>query len=409
MKILFINEYFTENIKTGANIIAFNSYYQALQNNNECYFYSNDESPFLEEQEINSLLPKSHINKKGIFNRLLYRINSIYNFSAQRNLEKVLLKIRPDIVHIHAIMELSFSVILALKKHNIPYVITVHDAGFVCPVMGTKVQQCTLCSQNIDNCIKHKCSRDNVFCSVYVALKFAIWKAIIKLYPPQKLITPSIALKNYLESSKYTNNVQVTCVPNSLDKEFLNIKPNYQNKGYFLFVGNLLDVKGVDILLEAIRQLPKDIKFRIVGVGLQHEKYEKFIAENSLENVMLCGKKNRKELIEEYQNCIALITPSNLFEVFGMTNIESFINGKPVIASNIGGIPEIVEDNVNGLLFEPANVEQLKECILKYWNNPDLVIEHGKNGYQKAITQYTKERYYKELINIYQEVLGGTA
>ena len=89
-----------------------------------------------------------------------------------------------------------------------------------------------------------------------------------------------------------------------------------------------------------------------------------------------------------------------------MTNIESFINGKPVIASNIGGIPEIVEHNVNGLLFEPANIEQLKECILTYWNNPELVIEHGKNGYQKAITHYTEERYYNELMKVYEEVIN---
>ena len=89
-----------------------------------------------------------------------------------------------------------------------------------------------------------------------------------------------------------------------------------------------------------------------------------------------------------------------------MTNIESFINGKPVIASNIGGIPEIVEDNINGLLFEPGNIEELKNCILKYWNNPELSVQHGKNGYQKAITQYTEDKYYNELIKIYEEVLN---
>ena len=88
-----------------------------------------------------------------------------------------------------------------------------------------------------------------------------------------------------------------------------------------------------------------------------------------------------------------------------MTNIESFINGKPVIASNIGGIPEIIEHNVNGLLFEPANIEQLKECIIKYYNNPKLVIEHGKNAYQKAITEYTEEKYYNKLIDVYNNVL----
>ena len=87
--------------------------------------------------------------------------------------------------------------------------------------------------------------------------------------------------------------------------------------------------------------------------------------------------------------------------------MESFINGKPVIASNIGGIPEQVEHNKTGLLFEPANVEQLKRCILMYWNNPDLVIEHGKNAYEKAHALYTEERYYNDLMNVYQEVLDN--
>ena len=85
--------------------------------------------------------------------------------------------------------------------------------------------------------------------------------------------------------------------------------------------------------------------------------------------------------------------------------MESLVNGKPVIAANIGGIPEQIEHNQNGLLFEPGNVEQLKECILRYWNNPELVVEHGKNGYQKAITRYSEERYYNELITLYNSII----
>ena len=115
---------------------------------------------------------------------------------------------------------------------------------------------------------------------------------------------------------------------------------------------------------------------------------------------------NREELIEEYQNCIATVVPSNCFEAFGMVNIEAFINGKPVIASNIGGIHEIVENNINGLLFEPGNVEQLRECILRYWNNPQLVIDHGINAYQTATKNYTESLYYKKLMHVYNEVIN---
>ena len=87
-------------------------------------------------------------------------------------------------------------------------------------------------------------------------------------------------------------------------------------------------------------------------------------------------------------------------------NKIKIINGKPSIASNIGGIPEIVEHNKTGLLFEPRNTEQLKECILTYWNNPDLVKEHGEKAYKKAIEKYTEERYYKEMANMYRMVLA---
>ena len=62
---------------------------------------------------------------------------------------------------------------------------------------------------------------------------------------------------------------------------------------------------------------------------------------------------------------------------------------------------KIVENNKTGLLFEPGNVDQLKDCILKYRNNPDIVIEHGTNAYKKTIEKYNEEKYYNELINVY--------
>ena len=108
---------------------------------------------------------------------------------------------------------------------------------------------------------------------------------------------------------------------------------------------------------------------------------------------------------EEYKNCIAVIMPSEIFETFGMVNIEAAIYGKPSISSNIGGLPDVVEDGKTGQIFEPKNVKQLKECILKYWNNRDLAIEHGKNAREKALTQYNEDLYFEKLMKIYEEVL----
>ena len=90
-----------------------------------------------------------------------------------------------------------------------------------------------------------------------------------------------------------------------------------------------------------------------------------------------------------------------------MINIEAFIHGKPVIASKIGGIPEIIENDKNGLLFTPGNVKEIQEHILKYWNNPEQVISHGKNAYNKAINEYNIEKYYHRLIKIYEEITNA--
>lgn len=407
MKILYIHEYFTDSQKNGANIVAFSNYELVKNSGHEVYFYSMDVSPYIEDNVLSRYFPLSHINKKGFINNIIYRVNSVYNVQAKKNLYKILKIIRPDIVHIHSTLELSLSILKPIKDFNIPIVMTVHDAGFVCPVMGgTQESLCTLCAKSKINCIKKKCSKNSYICSIYMTIKFWMNKFLIKKYKPNQLIIPSKALGKYIKMTNLDNAIPINIIPNCLDSEFNNINPNYTNRKYFLFVGTLIDEKGVDILLNVIKNLPNNIKFHIVGSGRDEEKYKDFVIKNKLNNVKFKGKLDRKQLVYEYQNCIALIVPSVLFETFGMINIEAFISGKPVIASNIGGISEIIEHNVNGLLFEPGNVEQLTECILRYWNNSDLVIEHGRQGYQKAKDKYTKESYYDILIKLYEELIN---
>ena len=91
-----------------------------------------------------------------------------------------------------------------------------------------------LCSKNLFNCIKNKCSRNNFACSYYVAIKYLIFDMARKLNPAKYYITPSNVLKQYVETT--TNIKNIKCIPNSLDKEFLNIKPLFANNNYFLFI-----------------------------------------------------------------------------------------------------------------------------------------------------------------------------
>jgi glycosyltransferase involved in cell wall biosynthesis len=101
--------------------------------------------------------------------------------------------------------------------------------------------------------------------------------------------------------------------------------------------------------------------------------------------------------------------PSQWYENSPSTIYESFALGKPVIGSRIGGIPELIEDGVNGLLFEPANVEDLAEKIKYLYHHPLLAQKMGISARKKVEEKYSEEEYYKKLLGIYDNLIknGG--
>lgn len=399
-KFLIVNTYFSP--VGGAEQIAYNTFRLLKNNGFDVYFWSCNKKPYFDEcYEYQKYFTDYNINLKNYF--LWY-----FNKNAEHDLQVFINKIKPDIIHLHGFVSyLSPSVLNCCK--NIPTIATLHDSTLACPAVKMLYKNKVLCKDikckngNYINCLLNNCA-NNLESSVRKTIRAYITKSKLKYI--DNYITPSNTLKQIILNSNIgITEKQIVTINNFLIVDELNIKPNYNNNGYFLYAGRISKEKGVKYLLQAMKDLPKEIELHIVGKGNEEENLKKYVKENNLDNVKFLGFKNREEIKEEYQNCIATILPCNWFENFPTTNMESFINGKPVIASNIGGIPEQVEHNKTGLLFEPANIEQLKECIMKYWNNQDLVIEHGKNAYQKAATLYTEKRYLSELLKEYSNLL----
>ena len=405
MKILIENELFRH--QGGTETISIHTYEILKRKGHDVFFFATDSQPYYEENyEYSKCFPKwIYSTKEYLKNPIKY----FWNYEAAHKLEEYIKEIRPDVVHMNLLI--SPSIIHSCHKMNIPIVFTLHVPAPICPASTYMLKNQFLCTDimckdgNYWHCILNRCKNNSIENSVRKALLSYIYY-ITKSYSKfNKIICCSNALKEYcLKTNIGINKENIVVINNFLSNQELDTLPNYNNKGYFLYLGRLDKEKGVNYLLQAIKDLPKEIELHIVGKGKEEEHLKQYAEDNNLNNIKFLGFKNREEIKDEYQNCIATILPCNWFENFPTTNMESFINGKPVIASNIGGIPEQVEHNKTGLLFEPANVEQLKECILKYWNYPDLVIEHGKNAYEKACTLYTEERYYQELIQVYDEV-----
>ena len=402
MKILIIHTIFSPEGARGSEIIAQNSYKILKKMGHEIYYYATDKKPYLENAEWTNYFPQfqQHFSPKWWWNK-----------EAQTNLAKMLDDIKPDIVHIHTLWQLSYSIFKPIFDRKIPIVMTVHDVGILCPArLGWDKENMTVCKQCkgintlpclIKNCVltKKRISSLNVALTSFIEKISGYNKKI------NKFIVPSTALANYINCKDIPMS-KIKRIPNFLNNDFIE-KVQFSNKqDYFLYVGTLSGYKGVDILFHTIKELPNTIPFKIVGSGPNENQYYDFVQNNNLSNVEFIGNLDRKNIINYYENCLAAVVPSTVFESFGMINLEAFACKRPVIASRIGGVPEIVEHNKNGLLFEPGNIEQLKECILKYYNDRDLARQHGNNGYNKVQEYYTEGEYYQNLVHIYEEILN---
>ena len=143
----------------------------------------------------------------------------------------------------------------------------------------------------------------------------------------------------------------------------------------------------------------------IVGDGTARPKLEKLIQEKELNHISLLGFKHTRELQKLISHSICTITPSQWYETFGLTLIESFAHGRPVIASRIGGMTEIVTDGIDGHLVHPGDVEQLRERMLWMAEHLTQAREMGLAGRRKVETHFDSKNHYQKLISVYQKVL----
>ena len=131
------------------------------------------------------------------------------------------------------------------------------------------------------------------------------------------------------------------------------------------------------------------------------------------DNFEFCGHIGRDNISSFYDNSRISVMCSIWYEGFPSTILEPMMQGKPIIASRIGGIPEIVDEGVTGLLFEPGNADDLAEKIRYLWDNPELCEKLGRAGREKALREYSPQKYYQHLMAVYEKAIelgpGGTS
>ena len=140
-------------------------------------------------------------------------------------------------------------------------------------------------------------------------------------------------------------------------------------------------------------------------VTREEKKIKEYINENSMNNIELLGFLNAEQVKEYVRKSRFVVVPSVWYENCPYSILETLAMGKPIIGSNLGGIPELVKNNKNGLIYKYNNADELTEKMNKLFEDKNLAEELGRGAKKFAEEEFSKERYYTEIINIYEGVI----
>jgi glycosyltransferase involved in cell wall biosynthesis len=345
-----------------------------------------------------------NINFKN--NNFLSPIKFIYNWQTTGNLKRLLKNEKIDIAHLHNIAHhLTPAIIKVLKKNNIPVVMTLHDYKLFCPNyrLFTNGKYCEKClNGKYYNCTLNRCLKNSSIKSLLASVEAYLNNSVFKYYNMvDQFIAPSKFIAEMATRSGLDNN-KIKVLYN-----FTEIKDQTSldvSKDYLLYFGRLSEEKGLDMLTSAMDRI--DYNLKIAGTGPDFEKLKNLIKSKNLENkIDLIGPKSGQELTDLITNAKAVIIPSIWAENMPMSMLESMAMGKIVLASDLGGMKEIINDGENGFLFSSGNIDDLVAKINRLLSINDLkYIE--ENAKKTVRFMADKDKYYENLIGIYNKLIN---
>jgi len=292
-------------------------------------------------------------------------------------LNQVVQTFDPDIIHGHS-MGLCYGLGLArLMGNDCPVVITNHSSRFL-----------------------RRHHSDTVLNSMKQRFEGLI---------PDAVITPSTELK---ETTKTITDAPVTMIPNGVDPSEFSPQakkpsevPNIAltSKFVVLAVRRFVPKNGMKFLVQSIPKTDDDVAFLFIGDGEQREDLMKWVAEQDLEQRADFLGQIPHEYIPGYYRIADISVLPSLKEAISLSGIESMACGTPVIGTNVGGIPELITDEEDGLLIEPRNPDEIANTSLK--NNPELLEIMAKNARKKAVKEFSWRAVAEKTLTVYNRTL----
>lgn len=404
MKILLVNKYFY--VRGGSETYFFGLAELLKKAGHEVIFFAMQDEKNLPCVQSEYFVSNVEFNGDlSISDKIKAALRMVYSLEAKEKISSLIEKEKPDIIHINLFHRvLTASIVDAAKKYHIPVVFTMHDLNCICPnhTMLDHGTICEACLQgNYLNCVKRMCFKDSRAKCLMAAFE-SEYNKLSGLYNKIDLfITPSEFYKKKMEESGLTRSPIVHM------KNFLPTQTEYGVQGqrgkYVLYYGRLSWEKGIVTLVRAM-EMVKDIPLMIVGTGPEEEAIRAEVNRLNLEDrVSLVGFKSGEDLWHCVRESACVVVPSEWYEASGYTACEAQAVGKPVIATEAGGLPENIVDGETGFVCPMKNEAALAEAIMKIVNMDNLSYEKmAKAASINSEKLFCAADYVERLVSIYR-------
>ncbi len=408
MKILIVNKFLHPNGGSETYIFKLGKALQEM--GHEVQFFGMEHDGRIVGNNVGAYTSDMDFRGGNPLKKITYPIKTIYSREAAKKIRLVLDDFKPDVVHLNNFnYQLTPSVITETvkwrkkEKRDCRIVFTAHDYQLLCPnhMFNNPAthENCEKCIHGaFGNCVKGKCIHGSTLKSIVGAAEAYFWKINGVYKYIDEIICPSEFIKKKMDQNPLFEYKTIAIHnfvehPENMGKENAALDSPFDR--YVLYFGRFSCEKGVRTLIEACKKLA-GINFVFAGNG----EYAQQIDE--LSNAVNVGFKSGDELETLIRNAEFTIYPSEWYENCPFSVMESQERFVPVLGADIGGIPELVEDKVNGRLFKSGDAKELEEVIHEMWNSRETL-----DGYREKLKELNRldvSEYTSKMLSIYANI-----
>ena len=328
----------------------------------------------------------------------------LWSTSARRGIGEVVEDFVPDVVHLHNVYhQLSPSVLAPLGRLGIPAVMTLHDYKLACPSYqfldhGAPCQACV--DGGFRQAVRRRCKGGSLPASALCATESWLHRRTGAYGPVSRFVCPSRFLAGRMAGAGVFPD-RLRWVPHFI--EIANVVPKTEPGGDVVFAGRLSPEKGVDTLIAAIGRLGPRAVLRVAGEGPDGGRLQALAEDLAPGRVVFLGRLDKTDTVALLRSAAVVAVPSRWYENQPMIVLEALALGTPVVATDMGGLPELVEPEATGVLVPPDDDHALADALDRLLADPEWALAMGRRGRAEVAGSHSPERHLERLDDVYRQ------